>query len=95
MPITPFLGDTKFDPETKRVMGVAFELAHIALGLSDRGDRANEMLAKRIIELAKAGERNPDILCEQALNPLAPVQRTGSIKSHALLGELHHHYVRV
>jgi hypothetical protein len=24
-----------------------------------------------------------------------PVQRTGSIKSHALLGELHHYYVRV
>jgi transposase InsO family protein len=23
-----------------------------------------------------------------------PVQRTGSIKSHAILGELHHHYVR-
>ena len=24
-----------------------------------------------------------------------PVQRTGSIKSHALLGGLHHHYIRV
>ena len=24
-----------------------------------------------------------------------PVQRTGSIKSHAILGSLHHHYVRI
>ena len=24
-----------------------------------------------------------------------PIQRTGSIKSHAILGGLHHHYVRV
>jgi transposase InsO family protein len=24
-----------------------------------------------------------------------PVQRTGSIKSHAILGNLHHHYVRI
>jgi hypothetical protein len=70
MPITPFLdGDGhSFDPETKRVMGVAFEMACVALRLSDRGDGANEMLARRIIELAKAGERNPDLLCEGVLN---------------------------
>jgi hypothetical protein len=29
---------------------------------------ASHILAKRIIELAKAGERNPDVLCEQALS---------------------------
>src|SRR5262249_18024955 len=31
MPITPFLGDQKFDPETKRIMGVAFEMARAAV----------------------------------------------------------------
>ena len=61
MPITPFLDDTKFDPETKRVLGLAFEMARVALRLADRGDLANEIIAKRIIELAKAGERNPDV----------------------------------
>jgi hypothetical protein len=45
-------------------MGVAFEMARIALGLAERSDPANEVIAKRIIELAKAGERNPDLLCE-------------------------------
>ena len=29
---------------------------------------ANHTMAKRIIELAKGGERNPDVLCEQALS---------------------------
>jgi len=67
MPITPFLNDTKFDPEAKRVLSVAFEMARVALRLADRGDLANEIIAKRIIELAKAGERNPDLLCEGVL----------------------------
>ena len=68
MPIAQFLdGDIRFDAEATRVMGVAFETARIALGLTDRGDRASEILAKRIIELAKAGERNPDLLGEGVL----------------------------
>jgi hypothetical protein len=64
MPITQFLGNSKFDPETRRIMGLAFEMARLALGLADRGDLANEVIAKRIIELAKTGELNPDVLCE-------------------------------
>ena len=64
MPITQFLGNSKFDPETRRIMGVAFEMARVALNVEDRGDLANEVIAKRIIELAKAGELNPDVLCE-------------------------------
>jgi hypothetical protein len=64
MPITQFLGNSKFDPETRRIMGVAFEMARVALNVADRGDFANEVIAKRIIELAKAGELNPDVLCE-------------------------------
>jgi hypothetical protein len=64
MPITQFLGNSKFDPETRRIMGVAFEMARVALNVEDRGNLANEVIAKRIIELAKAGELNPDVLCE-------------------------------
>ena len=67
MPITPFLGDIRFDPETKRVMGLAFEMARVALGLSDHAGVANEVIAKEIIALAKSGELNPDRLCEVAL----------------------------
>jgi len=60
-------GDDNFDPETKRVMGVAFEMARATIA-RDWGDYANATLAKRIIELAKTGERNLDVLCEYALS---------------------------
>jgi hypothetical protein len=67
MPITPYLNGMSFNPETRRVMGVAFEMVCTTLRLSDRGDLANEIIARRIIELAKAGEHNPDLLCESVL----------------------------
>jgi hypothetical protein len=67
MPITPFLDGFKCDPETKRVMGVAFEMTRAALKLADRADLATEIVAKKIIELAKQGEIDPDRLCERAL----------------------------
>jgi hypothetical protein len=70
MPITLFLCNSKFDPETRRIMGLAFEMARLALGLEDRGDLANEVIAKKIIELAKAGERNPEVLCEAVVKEL-------------------------
>jgi hypothetical protein len=40
----------------------------VSLGLAD--DFANAIIAKRIIELAEAGERNPVLLCEGALKKL-------------------------
>jgi hypothetical protein len=46
-------------------MGVALEMTRAALRLADRHDL--EIIARKIIELAKAGERNPDLLCERAL----------------------------
>jgi hypothetical protein len=67
MPSTPFLDDAGTDAEVRRVVGVAFEMARIALSLAERPAITNEIIAKRIIELAKAGERNPDILCEGVL----------------------------
>lgn len=45
-------------------MGVAFEMVCTALHLSDRGDRVNGIIAKRVIKFAKTGEPNPDLLCE-------------------------------
>ena len=68
MSITPYLDDFDVDPETKRVLGAALEMTRVSLGLAD--DFANGIIAKRIIELAKAGERNPDLLCEGAIEQL-------------------------
>ena len=68
MSITHYLDDFDVDPETKRVLGLALEMTRVSLGLPD--DLANGIIAKRIIELAKTGERNPDLLCEGALKKL-------------------------
>jgi hypothetical protein len=68
MYFTPYLDDFDVDRETKRALGVALEKTRVSLGLAD--NFANGIIAKRIVELAKAGERNPDLLCEGALNKL-------------------------
>jgi hypothetical protein len=68
MPITPYLDDFDADLETKRVLGVALENTRVSLGLVDKF--ANGIIAKRLIELAKAGERNPDLLCDGAVEKL-------------------------
>ena len=61
MPIRPFLNDKRFDPETTRVLGVAFELVRIALRTGEGDDFVREAIAEKIINLANAGERNLDI----------------------------------
>jgi hypothetical protein len=62
------LDDFDVDPETKRVLGVALEKTRVSLGLAD--DFADGIIAKRLIELAKAGECNPDLLCQGAIEQL-------------------------
>jgi hypothetical protein len=68
MSITPYLSDFDASPETKRLLGVALEMTRVSLGLGD--NFADGIIAKRIVELAKAGERNPDLLSEGALEKL-------------------------
>jgi hypothetical protein len=68
MPIRPFLGDQKFDPETTRIMGTALEMARAAVKRDWGGIYASHIIAKRVVELAKAGERDPQVLCERALS---------------------------
>ena len=65
VPIRPFLSQN-FDPETARLMGIAFETARAAVNRP--ADLTDEMIANKIIGLANAGERNVEVLCEAALN---------------------------
>jgi hypothetical protein len=57
MPVTPFQCGQAFDPETVEAMGAAFHDACKALGLVDRADKFAELVAKRVIELARRGIR--------------------------------------
>jgi hypothetical protein len=70
MLITKFLDGFKFDPEARRVTSVAFEMTCVALKYTSRPDVAHEAVAKKIIELAKNGVRDPDRLCERVLDDL-------------------------
>ena len=68
MPIRGYLDGHKFDGETIRQMGIAFETALASLGATRcHDDPVRAALAQRIIALAKAGERDPERLCEAAL----------------------------
>ena len=68
MLISPYLVGRHFDPELKRVLGIAFELVCVTLGrIGDSDEHVRRSIVLKVIELAAAGERNPDILCELAL----------------------------
>jgi hypothetical protein len=67
MPISSYLDGEQFDPETQRVMGLAFELTRAALRISNQDDIAPDIIAKKVIEFAKAGERDPERICDYAL----------------------------
>ena len=67
MPIRPHLDGQRFDAETTRLMGLAFETAIQALRNRGVHDPPREAIAKAIIDLAKGGERDPERLCDAAL----------------------------
>ncbi len=61
--------DVWFDDSATLAMGKAFDLACVSLRRFKRLITARELIAKRIIEAAKNGERDPARLCEQSLIP--------------------------
>jgi len=68
MPIRRLLeADHAFGPDDIRILTDAFEDALKRLGLVDRDDPATLIVAKRIIELAKQGERDPARLRDGAI----------------------------
>jgi hypothetical protein len=73
MPIGAHLDGHKFDGETIRQMGIAFELALASLRATpDWNDPVRAALAHCIIALEKAGERDAERLCEDALRATYP-----------------------
>ena len=67
MAIRPYLEGQRFDAETTRRMGLAFETAIQARRNWGELDPPREAIAKAIIDLAKGGERDPERLCDGAL----------------------------
>jgi tartrate dehydratase beta subunit/fumarate hydratase class I family protein len=61
--------DVSFDDTTTLAMGEAFDRACVSLRRFGTLITARELIAKRIIEAAKNGERDPVRLCKQSLMP--------------------------
>ena len=71
MPIRPVrFGSGAFSPEEVAVLTTAFEDTLNALGLVNRQDPAVTMVAKRMFEMARGGERDPILLRDAVLNSL-------------------------
>jgi hypothetical protein len=62
MPLCAFVHEAEFEPELLASMGIAFAAACAALGLADKPDRATELVASRIIALARCGVHDPERL---------------------------------
>jgi hypothetical protein len=65
--VIPFFRDVSFDPDTTHIMGQAFDGACKELHDIGQSDFVKTVIAKRIIQIAKKGERDPNQLRKRAL----------------------------
>jgi len=84
MSITPFLTDGVFQPNDIKAMSTALDDVCQALNLVN-GNPAREIIAERIIALARNGERSPTLLRDRVLREagLANADRTTDGKNSA------------
>jgi hypothetical protein len=71
MPIHRLLENHAFGPDEIRVLTSAFDDVLRKLDLADRADPVTEVVARKIIELAQQGERDPIRLSERAVLALS------------------------
>ena len=74
MPIHRMLENHAFGPDKITILTSAFDDALRRLRLADRADPATEVVARKIIELAQQGERDPIQLSERAIQALTSVR---------------------
>jgi hypothetical protein len=70
MPIYRLLQNLPMGPEEVSRMTTAFEKALRTVGIKDRNDPMAEMIAKKIIEIAQTGVRDPAQISELAIKEL-------------------------
>jgi len=70
MPINKLAAEAAFGPDEIARLAKAYEAALELLRLKDRDDPITELVAKKIIEVARAGERDPPRICARALKEL-------------------------
>ena len=70
MAIYRLVREASFGPDEIVRMTTAYEQAFKKLQLVDRTDPKTEVLAKKIIEVARSGERDPSKICDKAIEEL-------------------------
>jgi hypothetical protein len=70
MAIHRLLQGAVFDDRAVKAMTTAYDAALTELGLLDRTDHITEIIARKIIECAQSGERDPERLLELALKDM-------------------------
>jgi len=70
MAIHHLLDGFAFGPEEIRYVVKAYDDALSALGLANRDDPATRLIAKKIIEIARTGERDPIKIRRRAIERL-------------------------
>jgi hypothetical protein len=70
MPIYRLLQNMPMEPEDIRRLTTAYEQALRTLGIVDRGDPLAELVARKIIEIAQTGIREPADISAQAIKEI-------------------------
>jgi hypothetical protein len=75
MPLTSYLDGGVFEPKQIEAMTAAFEAVCNSLQLLNRDDPITEIVARKVIEVAGTGERDPDRLRDLVLTELNQLDR--------------------
>ena len=75
------ISDRSFDAETTAIIGKAFDKACEEMHDKTQPDWFRASIAKRLIEIAALGERDPETMCEFALTSLGLVPNRFTIRS--------------
>ena len=67
MPLTPYLKEAVFDPKAIEAMNIAFAAACKSLQLVIQDDPMTQIVARKIIDIARAGECDPQRMHDLAL----------------------------
>ena len=73
--VVPLFKDSGFDDEATQILGIAYDIACRSLHPKGQPPVVQAALAKKIVEAAQYGERDPDRLAAIALSILGPVHQ--------------------
>ena len=66
--VHPFIKDAVFDPEATHALAAAFDDICKHMNLPQTAREAREIVAARVIDLAREGVLDPHILCARVLH---------------------------